>query len=619
MLSNPLLNRGLSFLRGLFFMCVVLAGLTRVEAVDSPIITVSTFRINNGEFITRSRTVTLTIAAKSTQGSIRSMRLGDSARGEFGAAQAYRTSVAYTFPATATGRQLIAAVFQDSKGNYSGQINVTVDIIPDLDPLPVLVKGPTPTMSLRRGAWSSIALLPPPSTPPDSAVIPPVLDPGNPIVQLSTARGEVLVQLYPLKAPNTVANFLKYVDSDAYDNSFFHRSVENFVIQAGGSFVKTVQQDSTIESIPTFGTVQNEPNDSNTRGTIAMAKVDGDPDSATSQWFFNLNDNLDLNQQNGGFTVFGKVLDPSMEVVDAIGNLSRINSLGFIGLPVFNVPAAGQSLTLQDLVLINSASRYRFSVIKPLAGVKASIYKSVLVLEPEGRPMSASGSLTIRAVTPDGRTLDFPVQVDVGTNHPMLAGGVGTKAVTVIEDRPMDIPIPVSNPDNSPLEWALSPEPTKGTCVLLPEVRSGLRVIRYTPNLNEVGTDAFTILVRDDDVNPQKKGEDKLAVQVQIRPINDAPVVTVQPTVSMVGGEEILLDFTVADVETPVESLTVICTLRGVAFPRGSVTVEGTGASRKVRMRSSVVTRSTVATMALTVIDGNRSRGIARVAVTVTP
>jgi len=611
-------------------MCAIVAATAHVEAVYSPI-TVTPLRINNGELITRSRTVTLTIAASSTQGSMRLMRLGDSVSLKFGADQAYRTSVSYTFPGTATGRQWIAAQFQDSRGNPSDITYVIVDIMPELPALPALVKGPTPTISIRRGAaWSSVRLLPLtplPSDPPlpsGPPIIPAVVDPGNPIVQLSTARGELLVQLYPLKAPKTVENFLKYVDSDAYDYSFFHRSVHDFIIQAGGSFVNTSQQNSsTIESITSFGTVQNEPNDSNTRGTIAMAKVDGDPDSATSEWFFNLGDNsANLDQQNGGFTVFGKVLDPSMEVVDGIAALpisDQSTTLGFGELPVFKLPAEGQSLTLQDLVLIYTASRYRFSVIKPLTGVKASIYKNILFIEPDGRPTGTSGSLTIRAATPDGRTLDFPVMVDLGTNHPMLANGVGTKAVTVTEDKPMDISIPVNNPDNSPLAWTISPQPTKGICVPLPDARSGTKVFRYTPNPNEVGTDTFTITVLDDNVNNQKKGEDKLAVQVQIKPVNDLPVVTAAPTVSMVGGVETLFDFTVEDVETPADSLTVTCALAGVAFPRGSVTIEGTGSSRKVRMHPSVVTKATTAIMTLTVTDGNRSRGTARVTVTVNP
>jgi len=106
-------------------MSAVLAAFTHVEAVTSPI-SVTTFRANNGELITRSRSFTLTIAAKSSQGTIKTMRLGDSVSMALGTPQPYKTSVVYAFPSTATGRQVIAAEFQDSKGNYSGRINVTV-------------------------------------------------------------------------------------------------------------------------------------------------------------------------------------------------------------------------------------------------------------------------------------------------------------------------------------------------------------------------------------------------------------------------------------------------------------------------------------------------------------
>jgi hypothetical protein len=177
----------------------------------------------------------------------------------------------------------------------------------------------------------------------------------------------------------------------------------------------------------------------------------------------------------------------------------------------------------------------------------------------------------------------------------------------------------VNNPDNSLLSWTASPEPTKGAIDRLTDARSGTIVFRYKPKQDAVGTDTFTINVLDDNVDPQKRGADKLVVQVQIKPVNDLPVIKAAPTVSMVGGVDTLFDFTVEDVETPADSLTVTCALAGVAFPRGSVTIEGTGSSRKVRMHPSVVTKATTATMTLTVTDGNRSRGTARVAVTVNP
>ena len=121
--------------------------------------------------------------------------------------------------------------------------------------------------------------------------------------------------------PLTNANFLSYVNNSAYDNTMFHRSVNNFVLQGGGFTAPTVdanQQGSDPVSIPTTGTVNNEPGNLNIRGTIAMAKLGDLPDSATSQFFFNLNNNSFLDSNNGGYTVFGEVLGSGMSVVDTM-------------------------------------------------------------------------------------------------------------------------------------------------------------------------------------------------------------------------------------------------------------------------------------------------------------
>ena len=132
--------------------------------------------------------------------------------------------------------------------------------------------------------------------------------------------------------PLTNANFLSYVDSNAYDNTIFHRSVNNFVLQGGGFTAPTVAANLPLSDplpIATTGTVQNEPGNSNVRGTIAMAKLGGDPDSATSQFFFNISDNnLDslgnpggfLDSDNGGYTVFGEVLGSGMTAIDLMNN-----------------------------------------------------------------------------------------------------------------------------------------------------------------------------------------------------------------------------------------------------------------------------------------------------------
>lgn len=596
-------------LRGLFVFCVLLASTGLVEAQATPF-TLRTFQANNGELITRSRTVKLTIDASSSQGSISKMRLGDSARQEFGPIQSYRTSTVYAFPENATGRHLIAVQFQDSRGNLSGQYNLLVDIIPDLPVSPPLTRGATPKLSLRRGNFSSVELAPA------------VTDPAEPIVQMSTAAGEVLVQLYPVKAPQTVANFLKYVDSNLYDDSFIHRSVPGFIIQGGGHFVD-IANNNSISAIGSFGAVLNEPGDSNTRGTIAMAKVDGDPNSATNQWFFNLADNSsNLDSQNEGFTVFGKVLDSSMGVVDSIAALpvsDQSTTFGFDSLPVFRLPGNDQSLELQDLVLVNETSRYRFSVIKSVPSVKATIINNFLVLEPQGKPTSSNASIMIRAVTPDGRTLDFPVVADVGTNHPMLAGGIGTRKVRATEDEPVDISIPVTNPDNSPLEWNIEPQPSKGSCELLPQTRPGTRVIRYTPGSNQNGTDNFSVEVFDDNVDPQKRGMDQLAIQLQIAPVNDTPNLTAPAILAVSAARSIEFDVTLDDAETLPANLLLTGTVSGAAIVRGSLSILGEGATRKVAFLTNPVTAPSAASVTLTVNDGTGKRRSVRIPVTVSP
>lgn len=164
---------------------------------------------------------------------------------------------------------------------------------------------------------------------------------GATVVQFQTTLGPFEVNLYDEGTPATVANFLAYVDSGAYTNTVIHRSVADFVIQGGG-FVSPGEL--PLDSVETSAAVANEPVFSNVRGTIAMAKLGGDPDSATSQWYFNLVDNSEsLDPQNGGFTVFGEVIGAGMDVVDAIA-----------ALPVFNAGGALSTLPLQNYTVQNA-------------------------------------------------------------------------------------------------------------------------------------------------------------------------------------------------------------------------------------------------------------------------
>jgi peptidyl-prolyl cis-trans isomerase A (cyclophilin A) len=139
------------------------------------------------------------------------------------------------------------------------------------------------------------------------------------VVTMETTMGNINIELFDSVTPMTVTNFLNYVQDGDYVNSFIHRSVPGFIIQGGG-----FQYDADIDtfnSVPTDAPIVNESSLSNVRGTLAMATQTGDPNSATSQWFFNLIDNYVLDTQNGGFTVFGQVLGNGMDIVDAIAAL----------------------------------------------------------------------------------------------------------------------------------------------------------------------------------------------------------------------------------------------------------------------------------------------------------
>ena len=157
------------------------------------------------------------------------------------------------------------------------------------------------------------------------------------IVEVETDQGTIEINLYDNATPATVTNFLDYVNSGAFTDSIFHRSVPGFIIQSGGFVTNINAQLSDITSNPA---VSNEPVYSNVRGTIAMAKLSGDPNSATNQWFINLANNAaNLDGQNGGFTVFGEVT-AGMDVADAIAGLPRYDfGSAFTDLPLQNYSA----------------------------------------------------------------------------------------------------------------------------------------------------------------------------------------------------------------------------------------------------------------------------------------
>jgi peptidyl-prolyl cis-trans isomerase B (cyclophilin B) len=168
-------------------------------------------------------------------------------------------------------------------------------------------------------------------------------DASNPLVLLETSSGDILIELFPDKAPKTVENFLAYVDGGFYGNTIFRRVIKDFMIQGGGYSPR-------MDEKPTRDPVENEADNGlkNDRGSIAMART-GDPHSASAQFFIHLKDNDFLNHtgkdaQGWGYCVCGAVSE-GMEVVDAIARV-KTAARGVHD----DVPA--------EMVLISSAARF---------------------------------------------------------------------------------------------------------------------------------------------------------------------------------------------------------------------------------------------------------------------
>ena len=142
----------------------------------------------------------------------------------------------------------------------------------------------------------------------------------NPQVEFDTTAGKIRVELYPDAAPKTVANFLDYVKSGHFDGTQFHRVIPGFMVQGGG-FTTDFKQKPTKPSVVNEAEQSSKAGLLNVPGTIAMART-SEPNSATAQFFINVNDNKSLNFRSPdpsgiGYTVFGKVVS-GMDVVDKI-------------------------------------------------------------------------------------------------------------------------------------------------------------------------------------------------------------------------------------------------------------------------------------------------------------
>ena len=302
-------------------------------------------------------------------------------------------------------------------------------------------------------------------------------------VLLPASTGFFNIALDGQHKPITVANFLNYVNSGRYfmtdptthglASSFIHRSVSNFVVQGGG-FIGTVNPAQPPYAqptpVPTFSPIHNEPGISNKIGTIAMAKLDGQPNSATSQWFVNLANNggppANLDTTNGGFTVFGHVTGVGMTIVNAIA-----------AVPIFNLGSPFNSLPLRNYTggfirVTNLVSIAGITVISPLAFTASSDNPAVATATISGKNLlvtplqpgtahimakatdldgaNVSQTFTVTVMTGPARLANISTRGLVGTGDNVLIGGFiisgsSAKRVLVRGIGPSLIPFRVTN------------------------------------------------------------------------------------------------------------------------------------------------------------------------------
>lgn len=156
-------------------------------------------------------------------------------------------------------------------------------------------------------------------------------DAKNPKITMQSNKGTFVMELYPEKAPNTVANFLAYAKEGFFEGTIFHRVIPGFMIQGGG-FTEDMQQKPTKAQIE----IESDNGLKNNLGTIAMARTN-DPNSATAQFFINVKDNGFLNftaptAQGYGYTVFGKIIE-GLDVVQEIEKVATGNHGGHSDVP----------------------------------------------------------------------------------------------------------------------------------------------------------------------------------------------------------------------------------------------------------------------------------------------
>jgi cyclophilin family peptidyl-prolyl cis-trans isomerase len=277
------------------------------------------------------------------------------------------------------------------------------------------------------------------------------------LTMASRSRDTIFIELFDDR-PLTRDNFLKYVNGDHYNGTIMHRLAKDFVLQGGGFYPFFLNEPPPVNTsldpnarVDLDGnpstpnpTVMNEygnlPMRSNVRGTIAMARLGGQPDSANSQWFINLGNNVVLDSMDGGFTVFGRVVGDGMGLVDAFNSLSitnlnpdydnngvRDSNLPFYQGPGDGVPfLGGNLLTLEDAQHIDYLG-FGLTTSVPANGLSFADRNAFI---DTGTVFTGTGPLTIGAERTLGIREGFSLTRTL-VNRGTLAPGLQLGSITV--------------------------------------------------------------------------------------------------------------------------------------------------------------------------------------------
>lgn len=234
------------------------------------------------------------------------------------------------------------------------------------------------------------------------------------VVEFQTNFGDFDVELFDDEMPITVENFLTYVDAGDYDNTVLHRLIEDFILQGGGY---TFEDTGPFQAIAERPAIIHEHELANLTGTISMARVGADLDSAVSQWFFNLTDNTFLDADGASYAAFGQVLEGGMDVVNVIGGLNDRSYSGSAGTPSFaNLPVhdfVSGTITEDHVVYVHSITRKiassNSSSVDSFSSESSSSVSSSVSSSSEISASSESSSLSVSSVSSESSSSSVSV------------------------------------------------------------------------------------------------------------------------------------------------------------------------------------------------------------------